>query len=261
MLLTIDVGNTHKMLGVFKKNELMICWRITTSWERSEDELGITIKNLFKHSDLEWKDVTGIAISSVVPPLMYSLEKMSKKYFNISPLIIGPGVKTGLNILMDDPREVGADRVVNAVAGYSLYGGPLVIVDFGTATTFCVINEKGDYQGGAIAPGIGVSTEALFNKAAKLPRVEMVKPRHVIGKNTVSSMHSGIYYGFVGQVDGIVQRIINEMSRKPLVLATGGFAETLAEESETIEKVNHYLTLEGLRIIFDRNMEEEDKFY
>ncbi len=253
MLLTIDVGNTHIMLGVFDGKKLKVCWRITTSWERSEDELGITIKNLFRHSNLEWEAITDIAISSVVPPLMYSLEKMSKKYFNLQPLVIGPGVKTGLNILMDDPRELGADRVVNAVAGYSLYGGPLIIVDFGTATTFCVINGKGDYLGGAIAPGIGISTEALFAKAAKLPRVELVKPKRVIAKNTISSMHSGIIYGFVGQVDGIVQRIFKEMSEKPLVVATGGFAELLSRESGMIEKVNNLLTLEGLRIIFELN--------
>lgn len=255
MLLAIDVGNTDIMLGVFIEGKLDTCWRVSTSWHLTEDELAITIKNLFKHSSLDWHGVKGIAISSVVPPLMHSLEKMSHKYFKLSPLIVGPGVKTGLNILMDDPRELGADRVVNAVAGYSLYGGPLIIVDFGTATTFCVLNERGGYLGGAIAPGVGVSTEALFNKAAKLPRVELVKPTQVIGKNTVGSMHSGIIYGFMGQVDGIVRRIFQELSIQPLVVATGGFAELLSRESETIDKVNNLLTLEGLRIIFERNSE------
>ncbi len=253
MLLTVDVGNTNIMLGVYEGKKVKVCWRIVTRWDQSEDELGITIKNLFQHSNLNWEEIKGIAVSSVVPPLMFSLEKMSRKYFNLHPLIVGPGVKTGLNILMDDPRELGADRVVNAVAGYALYGGPLIIVDFGTATTFCVINKKGDYLGGAIAPGIGISTEALFTKAAKLPRVEFVKPKKVIGKSTISSMHSGIIYGFVGQVDGIVRRINQEISEEPLVVATGGFAELLSRESEMIKKVNSLLTLEGLRIIYELN--------
>ncbi|NLI70949.1 MAG: type III pantothenate kinase [Firmicutes bacterium] len=255
MLLAIDVGNSYIMLGVFENNKMQICWRMATKHERTEDELGIMIKNLFLHSNLEWKAVTGIAISSVVPPLMHTLEKMSQKYFELYPLVVGPGVKTGLNILMDDPREVGADRVVNAVAAYTLYGGPTIIVDFGTATTFCVINEKGDYLGGAIAPGIGISTEALFTKAAKLPRVELAKPKRVIGKNTISSMQSGIIYGLVGQVDGIVRRICRELSSKPFVVATGGYAEFLASESETIEEVNYNLTLEGLKIIYNRQKE------
>ncbi len=253
MLLAIDVGNTSIMLGVFEGKKIKICWRMTTERERSDDELGVIIKNLFQHSNLSCGAVTAIAISSVVPPLMWSLERMSEKYFNISPLVIGPGVKTGLNILMDDPRELGADRVVNAVAGYNLYGGPLVIVDFGTATTFCVLSEKGYYLGGAIAPGIGISTEALFSKAAKLPRVEMVKPKRVIGKTTITSMQSGIIYGFVGQVDGIVRRIFRETGFSPEVVATGGFAELLSTESETITQVNPLLTLEGLRIIYERN--------
>lgn len=253
MLLAIDVGNTNIMLGVFEEDKIRVCWRIATHRDNTDDELGIIFKNLLREDNLSVSDITSVVISSVVPPLMYSLEKMSNKYFSLKPLVVGPGVKTGLNILLDNPREVGADRIVNAVAGYSLYGGPLVIVDFGTATTFCVITENGDYLGGAIAPGIGISTEALFEKAAKLPRVELQKPRQIIGKDTISSMQSGIIYGFAGQVDGIVRRIFKELSLKPLVVATGGLANLIAPESETIDHVNPLLTLEGLRMIQRRN--------
>ncbi len=253
MLLAIDVGNTNIVIGAFKEDKVSVCWRIATHRSSTEDELGIVVKNLLHHSGLKMQDVNAVAISSVVPPLMYSLEKMTKKYFSLEPLIVGPGVKTGLNILMDNPREVGADRIVNAVAGFSLYGGPLILVDFGTATTFCAISQQGDYLGGAIAPGIGISMEALFEKAAKLPRVELIKPRRVIGKDTISSMQSGIIYGFVGQVDGIVRRMCREFPMSPKVVATGGFANLIASESETIDLVIPLLTLEGLRIIYKRN--------
>jgi type III pantothenate kinase len=245
------------MLGVYNGEELKMCWRISTNREQTDDEYGVIIRNLFQQNGLQAECIKAMIISSVVPPLRYPLEKMAEKYFQLSPLIVGPGIKTGLNILMDNPRELGADRVVNSVAAIELYGGPLIIVDFGTATTFCVISEKGDYLGGAIAPGIGISTEALFQKAAKLPRVELVKPPKVIGKDTVSSMQSGIIYGFVGQVDGIVRRMIREFPKKPFVVATGGLAGLIAKESETIEKVNHFLTLEGLRIIYKKNISRE----
>jgi len=253
LLLAIDVGNTHIMLGVYREENIMVYWRLATRKDSTEDELGMVVKNLLHNSRLRLTDVKAIAISSVVPPLMYSLERMSSKYFDIEPLIISPGVKTGLNIVTDNPREVGADRIVNAVAAYHLYGGPLVIVDFGTATTFCAISESGDYLGGVIAPGIGISLEALFDKAAKLPRVEIIRPGRVIGKDTISSMQSGIVYGFVGQVDGIVRRMVAEFAVEPTVIATGGFASLIARESETISKVNPLLTLEGLRIISNMN--------
>ncbi len=259
MFLAIDVGNTHIMLGIYRDAEILVYWRLPTREDSTEDELGMVVKNLLHNSRLGLKDIDAIAISSVVPPLMYSLERMSIKYFKVEPLIIGPGIKTGLNIVTDNPREVGADRIVNAVAAYNLYGGPLIIVDFGTATTFCAISEDGDYLGGVIAPGIGISLEALFEKAAKLPRVEIIRPERVIGKDTVSSMQSGIVFGFVGQVDGIVRRMKNEFRLSPRVLATGGFASLIARESETIDEVNTLLTLEGLRIIENMNKRGVDK--
>jgi len=253
LLLAIDVGNTHIMLGIYRDDQILVYWRLATRKESTEDELGMIVKNLMHNSKLKLNDITAIAISSVVPPLMYSLERMATKYFNVEPLIINPGIKTGLNIVTDNPREVGADRIVNAVAAFNLYGGPLVIVDFGTATTFCAVSESGDYLGGVIAPGIGISLEALFQRAAKLPRVEIVRPEKVIGKDTIASMQSGIVFGFVGQVDGIVRRMFNEFRIKPKVIATGGFASLIARESETICKVNPLLTLEGLRIISNMN--------
>jgi type III pantothenate kinase len=253
LLLAMDVGNTNIMLGVYSGENLEIWWRISTKRAQTEDEYGVIIRNLFQQNGLKAECIKAVIISSVVPPLLCSLEKMSKKYFKVSPMIVGPGIKTGLNILMDNPREVGADRIVNAVGAIGLYGGPLIIVDFGTATTFCVISSKGEYLGGAIAPGIQISTEALFQKAAKLPRVELLRPQKIIGKNTVSSMQSGFFYGFVGQVDGIVGRMLKELNEKPFVVATGGLAGLIATESETIEEVNYFLTLEGLRIIYDKN--------
>lgn len=241
------------MVGVYRETEILVYWRLATRRDSTEDELGMIMKNLFNSSGLKMEDINAIAISSVVPPLMYSLERMSRKYFAVEPLIIGPGIKTGLNIVTDNPREVGADRIVNAVAALHLYKAPLIIVDFGTATTYCAIAGNGDYLGGVIAPGIGISMEALFERAAKLPRVEIVRPPQVIGHDTITSMQSGIVFGFVGQVDGIVRRISSELAGKPFVVATGGFASLIARESETIEEVNSLLTLEGLRLISNLN--------
>lgn len=260
MLLAVDVGNTNIMIGIFDRSDkVRVCWRMATRRESTEDELGMMMKQLLQHSSLNLEDISAVVISSVVPPLMYSLERMAKKYFSVNPLIVGLGIETGLKIMYDNPREVGADRIVNAVAGYNLYGGPLIIVDFGTATTFCAVSAAGDYLGGAIAPGIGISMEALFQKAAKLPRVELVRPRQVIGKDTVTSMQAGVVYGFAGQVDGIVRRMIREFPTRPMVVATGGFATLIAPESETIDRVNSLLTLEGLRLIARRNGLVEDQ--
>ncbi|MCR3922643.1 MAG: type III pantothenate kinase [Firmicutes bacterium] len=253
MLLAVDVGNTNIVLGVYDGKKLKVSWRISTNRQQTGDEYGVVLKNLFLQAGIDDHQLRGVIVSSVVPPLMSALSEMSQRYFNCEPMVIGPGIKTGLNILMDNPREVGADRIVNAVAGYELYGGPLIIVDFGTATTFDAISARGDYLGGAIAPGIGISTEALFQKAAKLPRVELVTPPRVIGRNTIASMQAGIIYGFAGQVDGIVTRMSNEFLQKPQVIGTGGLATLISQESETMKTINPMLTLEGLRIIYARN--------
>ncbi len=253
MILVLDVGNTNITLGVYKDEELLYHWRIATIRERTEDELGILVKSLLADKGISVGEIQGIAISSVVPPLMFALEKMSVKYFGHKPIVIGPGVKTGLNIKYENPREVGADRIVNAVAAIEKYGYPLIIVDFGTATTFCVINEVGDYMGGVVAPGINISTEALFRHAAKLPRIEITRPASVVGRNTITSMQSGVLYGFTGQVDGIVSRIKKEFNLPFKVIATGGLATLISAESFEIEIQDDNLTLDGLRIIWDRN--------
>ncbi|WP_024832816.1 type III pantothenate kinase [Ruminiclostridium josui] len=255
MILVVDVGNTHIVLGVFEGKKLLANWRLGTNKEQTSDELGMLILGLFNHEKLSVDKVDAVIVASVVPPIMYTLEHAIKKYINVQPMIIGPGTKTGINIRYQNPKEVGADRIVNAVAGFDLYGGPLIIVDMGTATTFCAISEKGEYLGGVICPGMKISAEALYQKAAKLPRIDLVKPEGVIGKNTVSSMQSGVFYGYVGQVDYIVNRIKKEMQEDNIrVIATGGLSRLIAEESVTINDVNPTLTLEGLRLIYERNI-------
>ena len=256
MIFVIDVGNTNTVIGVYEGDALKYHWRIETNRNKTDDEYGMIIKSLLQHEGLSFDQFDGIIISSVVPPIMFALEGMCKKYFGIKPLVVGPGIKTGLDIKYENPREVGADRIVNAVAGIHEYGSPLIIVDFGTATTYCYINEDKQYMGGAIAPGINISTEALYTRASKLPRIEITRPEGIIGKNTVAAMQSGILYGYVGQVEGIVSRIKAQSKTEPLVIATGGLAPLIANESTAIDIVEPFLTLKGLQLIYKRNREQ-----
>lgn len=253
MLLVIDVGNTNMVLGVYKDTELLDHWRISTDRQRTTDEYGVLIRELFYLNDFRADDINAIIISSVVPPVVPTLERMCQRYFGLSPLLIGPGVKTGMDIRYDNPREVGADRIVNAVAAYEKYGGPVIIVDFGTATTFCAVDAKGVYLGGSICPGIGISTEALVQRTAKLPRIELKRTDSVICRNTIESMQAGVFYGFVGQVEGIVSRMRRELDMSARVVATGGLAVVIAPTTKAIDVVEPMLTLEGLRIIYERN--------
>lgn len=253
VIFVLDVGNTNTVLGVYEGETLKHHWRIETNRNKTEDEYGMMIKSLFQHDGLQFEQIEGVIISSVVPPIMAALERMCEKYFHVKPLVVGPGVKTGLNIKYENPREVGADRIVNAVAGIHEYGTPLIIVDFGTATTYCYIDENAHYMGGLIAPGIGISTEALYTRASKLPRIEITRPESVVGKNTVSAMQAGILYGYVGQVEGIVSRIKKEWNANPTVIATGGLAGLVAKECSMIDVVDPDLTLKGLLLIYKRN--------
>ncbi|AAK81136.1 type III pantothenate kinase [Clostridium acetobutylicum] len=257
VILVLDVGNTNIVLGIYNDTKLTAEWRLSTDVLRSADEYGIQVMNLFQQDKLDPTLVEGVIISSVVPNIMYSLEHMIRKYFKINPLVVGPGIKTGINIKYDNPKEVGADRIVNAVAAHEIYKRSLIIIDFGTATTFCAVRENGDYLGGAICPGIKVSSEALFEKAAKLPRVELIKPAYAICKNTISSIQSGIVYGYIGQVRYIVERMKEELQeegeKEPLVVATGGLAKLISEEAKNVDVINPFLTLEGLRIIYEKN--------
>jgi len=253
MLLVIDIGNSNVVMGLYEGDLLRHHWRFSTDRNKTEDEYGMLVKSLFDSVGLALGEVRGIIISSVVPPLNDTIDRMCVKYLQRKALIVGPGIKTGLNIKYEYPREVGSDRIVNAVAAIHYYGTPSIVVDFGTATTFCYVDERGQYWGGAIAPGIGISTEALFSRADKLPRIEIVKPASVVGRNTITAMQSGIYYGFVGQVEGIVRRIIAEFGTEPTVVATGGLASIVANETECIHVVDPILTLKGLRLIYERN--------
>jgi type III pantothenate kinase len=257
MLLAIDVGNTNIVLGVFEGEQLVESWRLATLRERTSDEIGIWVAQLFEHRGLDANKVTGIVMGSVVPPLTSTFMTMAQRYFGMKPLNVDSGADTGMPILYKNPAEVGADRIANAVAAYRLYGrerhSSMIVVDFGTATTFDAISAKGEYLGGVITPGLQISADALFQRAARLPRVDIRKPCEVIGKTTVSAIESGLYYGYAGMVDGVVRRMRGELGQDTMCIATGGLAGMIASEVDLIEQVDPDLTLQGLRMVWERN--------
>src|SRR5271165_2092535 len=261
MLLTLDVGNTNTVLGLYRlaSDELITHWRISTLRTQTADEYGVLFLNLFAMRKVDAAEVSSIIISSVVPPLESTLRQVCERYFNLKPMFVEPGIKTGMPILVDNPAELGADRLVNAVAAYEKFGGPAIVVDFGTATTFDVISARGEYLGGVISPGLGISADALFSRAARLGRVDIKRPPKVIGTTTVTHIQSGLYYGYIGLVDGILERMIAEMGTDqnepsaPQIIATGGLASLIAADSRYIATIDDMLTLDGLRLIFDRN--------
>jgi type III pantothenate kinase len=272
MLLAIDVGNTNTVLGLYRldfpppaptatssaarpenEHELVAHWRVTTHRTQTSDEYGVLFVNLFNLQGLAVDQVTHIIISSVVPPVEGTLRRVCEKYFHLQALFVEPGIKTGMPVLVDNPTELGADRLVNAIAAFERYGGPCIVVDFGTATTFDVISAKGEYLGGAISPGLGISADALFARAARLGRVDIKRPQKVIGTNTVTHLQSGLYYGYIGLVDGIIERMIKEIGTEVRVIATGGLARQISGDSRYVAQIDDMLTLDGLRILFERN--------
>ena len=257
MLVTIDIGNTNIAVGVFDGDRLKVTWRVATGIHRLADEYGTLFLNLLQRQGIPLSKIRGAALCSAVPPLVSTLHEVCQEYLGISPLVVEPGVRTGIRITIDNAREVGPDRIVNAVAAHHLYGEPVIIIDLGTATTFDVVSGGGDYLGGAIAPGIAIATEALFTRTAMLPRIELVRPKQVIGRSTISAMQSGIVFGYIGLIEGMVQRIEQELGSKTKVIATGGYAQLLAEETPAIDIVNSDLTLVGLRLIYEMNETEK----
>ncbi len=255
MLLVINVNNTNTLLGVYEREKRRAHWRLMTVREQTVDALGIQARNLLELAGLDAGKIEGVIVSSVVPPLDTTVAEMCRRYFNREPLFVGPGIKTGVRILYENPQEVGADRIANAVGAFEKYGGPTIVVDFGTAITFDCISAAGDYLGGIIMPGLGIAADALFSRTARLPRVSLAEPDKLIGTNTVGSIQSGLYYGFLAAVDGLLDRLKTEMGEKTRVVATGGQAAVLAEGSRHIEEIDEFITLDGLRLLYDRNRE------
>jgi type III pantothenate kinase len=253
MLLAIDIGNTDTTLGVFDGEELRATWHMATDIHRMADEYAALLLNLMRQQGLDIADIKAIALCSVVPPLISTFDELFQRYFHITPLVVGAGVKTGVRIRMDNPREVGADRIINAAAAHHLYGGPVIVTDLGTATSFDTVSKEGDYLGGAIAPGIMSAAEALFTQAAMLPRVELVHPKRAIGTNTIAAMQSGVIFGYVALIEGLVARIQKELKEKAKVIATGGYASLIAKETNVFDEVNPNLTLIGLRLVYQMN--------
>ena len=257
MLHDIDVGNNFKAIGVYRERTLVGNWRISTSKERTSDEIGMILLSLLGHAGISPGMISDVIMCTVAPPVMHAMSNAIRKYLDKRAILVEPGIKTGINIKYENPREVGPDKIANAAAALKLYGGPVIIVDFGTATTFCAVNSRRDYLGGVICPGIIISAEALFEKASKLPRIDITKPKSVIGRTTVTSMQSGIVHGYVGQVDHIVNLIKQQMDEPGIkVVATGGMASLIASESKTIDEINPFLSLEGLQIIYEMNRPE-----
>jgi type III pantothenate kinase len=259
MLLALDVGNTNMVLGLFRlvagsRPEMVADWRVTTHKTQTIDEYGVLFVNLFQMRGISLSEVKSIVISSVVPPVDTTLRRVCERYFHVSPTLVDPAVDAGMPILIDNPSELGADRLVNSIGAFERYGGPCVVVDFGTATTFDVISERGEFIGGVIAPGLGISADALFSLAARLARVDICKPAKTIGTNTTLAIQSGLYYGYVGLVDGILERILSELGTKPRVIATGGLAKLIVEESKYISTIDSMLTLDGLKIVYERSV-------
>jgi len=257
MLLAVDIGNTNTVLGIFQEQKLIEDWKIKTEEDKTSDEYAFILLSLLNFSRLEAREIESVIISSVVPPLTPVFQNACQKLFEIKPLIVGPGLKTGMSILYENPQEVGADRVAATVAAFGKFGGPCIVVDFGTATTFDAVSSKGEYLGGAIAPGIQISAEALFLKTAKLPRIEIKKPKKAIGRSTVSSMQSGLFFGYIGLISNIIEKIKRELGRDVRVISTGGFAAQISPEIKSIDFFEPHLVLEGLRIIYERNKQEE----
>jgi len=253
MLLAVDIGNTNIVLGIFEGESLRATWRISTDAQKMPDDYAVLLMTLLPRDGLALADIDEVIISSVVPPVVTIFEELCQRYMGVTPVVVGPGIKTGVRICTDNPREVGADRVVNAAAAHHLYGGPLIVIDVGTATTLDAVSKEGDYLGGAIAPGPKIAAEALFVRASKLPRIELVRPKHAIGRNTVASMQSGIFLGYVGLIEGLVVRMQEEMGGQAKVIATGGLVEAIARETKAIDVVNPDLTLIGLRLINEMN--------